>query len=97
MIEPKKIIRQKRKTLSVTITPAGDVVVKAPIGLPDSEIFKFVREKESWILKERRIHVVLVFRYCRNQLPFPDCRDNTCVSICYIWIDFLNRRNHLQY
>ncbi len=52
MIEPKKIIRQKRKTLSITITPTGDVIVKAPIGLPEGEIFKFINEKESWILSK---------------------------------------------
>lgn len=52
MVEISKIERSKRKTLSVIITPMGEVVVKAPLNLPDREIQRFIQEKEGWILSK---------------------------------------------
>lgn len=49
MVNISKIERSKRKTLSVAITPNGEVVVKAPLNLPEYEIYKFLDEKRSWI------------------------------------------------
>lgn len=49
MINPAKIIRQKRKTLSLTISPSGELVVKAPLFISDSQIYAFIKEKEKWI------------------------------------------------
>ena len=50
MIKPKSVIRQNRKTLSITINQKGELIVKAPKGLADSEINKFIAEKEYWIV-----------------------------------------------
>lgn len=44
-----QIIKARRRTLSIQITPEGEVVVKAPLLTPNFIIRKFVREKESWI------------------------------------------------
>ena len=52
MIEISKIERSNRKTLSVTVTKEGQIVVKAPIKLPEAEIYRFLNEKRSWIEKK---------------------------------------------
>lgn len=49
MIQPSKILRSKRKTLSISINSVGEVIVKAPLGLPDSHIYNFLLEKQQWI------------------------------------------------
>ena len=48
-IQPSIIARSNRKTLSITVTRGGEVVVKAPHKLPMSEINIFVAEKQPWI------------------------------------------------
>lgn len=51
-----EIIRQKRKTLSIVITPDGKVEARAPQRLSNDVILAFVEEKRDWIekkLKER--------------------------------------------
>jgi len=49
MIEISKVIRTKRKTLSVSVATNGEVIVKAPLNLPESEIHRFLNEKRAWI------------------------------------------------
>ena len=44
-----KLIRSSRKTLSLQITPTGEVVVRAPNRLSRREIDAFVLSKEGWI------------------------------------------------
>ncbi len=44
-----KIIKSRRRTLSISVTKEGEVVVKAPLFLSDRAIKKFVAEKEDWI------------------------------------------------
>lgn len=54
MIQPDEIIRSRRKTLSVTITPSGRVVVRAPARCGEERIFAFLREKENRIARYLR-------------------------------------------
>ena len=49
MIVPDCIERSNRKTLSLSVMKDGAVCVKAPIGMRDEIIEKFVREKQDWI------------------------------------------------
>ena len=49
-----KVTRSRRKTLSVRITPTGDLDVRAPLGLPRREIERFLEEKRDWIEKHRQ-------------------------------------------
>lgn len=49
MVKISKLIRAKRKTLSIMVMPNGEVVVKAPIGLSDEKIYAFLEEKQKWI------------------------------------------------
>ena len=46
-----EIIRSNRKTLGLEIKPDGRVIARAPYGLKQSEIDKFINEKSSWIDK----------------------------------------------
>ncbi|SHE54639.1 hypothetical protein SAMN02745164_00662 [Marinitoga hydrogenitolerans DSM 16785] len=47
-----KIIKSRRKTLSIIIDETGEVLVKAPKWLPDFEIKKFVFDKRIWIVSK---------------------------------------------
>lgn len=46
-----QIIRSRRRSLSIEVTPDGEVIVKAPILAPKFMINQFIREKQSWIEK----------------------------------------------
>lgn len=43
-----RLVRSRRKTLSVEVKN-GEVVVRAPLRVPDSEIRRFVSDHEKWI------------------------------------------------
>ena len=45
------LIRSARKTLSIQISPQGEVVVRCPKGCPKREIDAFVAGREGWIRK----------------------------------------------
>lgn len=49
MIEPKKIIRTKRRTLAITINEKGELIVHAPKNMPLYEIVEFLESKRKWI------------------------------------------------
>lgn len=46
-----EIIRSNRRTISLEITSAGQVVVRAPKRMPEGEIRAFVESKSSWLAK----------------------------------------------
>ena len=46
-----RLIRSKRRTLSLEITPEGEVIVRAPNRLPQAEIQRFVKARAGWIAK----------------------------------------------
>lgn len=54
MTDRVKIIKSNRKTLSIQIIRTGELVVRAPYGVPEREIVRFLREKEGWIQKRQR-------------------------------------------
>ena len=43
------IQRTARKTLSIIINEKGEVTIKAPKRMSESDIYKFVQSKEKWI------------------------------------------------
>lgn len=47
------IIKSKRKSLSIAVRPDGNLLVKAPLYMPDSEILKWVKTKTGWIIRQR--------------------------------------------
>ena len=52
---PSKIIRSKRKTLSLTINENAELVVRAPKRLSIEKIQDFINEKEKWILNKTKL------------------------------------------
>ncbi len=47
-----EIVRsKKRKNLMISVARTGVVTVKAPYNMPEATIFKFINEKQDWILK----------------------------------------------
>ena len=52
---PTRIIRSKRKTLSLTINENAELVIRAPLRLSIKKIQDFVNEKESWINRKQAI------------------------------------------
>ena len=51
MIEP-KIIRSKRKYLTLIIDEESRLIVRAPLRCKDSEIYDFINKKQNWIYKK---------------------------------------------
>lgn len=55
-----RIIRSNRKTMALEITKDAEILVRAPLRMPDKEIQRFVVEKQEWIttklvlMKERQ-------------------------------------------
>lgn len=58
-----EVIYSGRKTLAVTVTADGRVVVRAPERFPKSEIRRFIEDKQDWI----RHHMKLSAERKRNQ------------------------------
>ena len=49
-----RLLRSKRKTLGIEIGPDAQITVRAPLRASMGEIEEVLREKEAWILKNRR-------------------------------------------
>lgn len=47
------LIRSQRRTLAIQVAADGSVTARAPYGLPEEEILRFLREKHGWIQKKR--------------------------------------------
>lgn len=48
-----EIVRSRRTTASIQIRPDGTVVFRAPVGMPEGEIRRILREKRVWIETHR--------------------------------------------
>lgn len=48
-----RLVRSARRTLSLEISPEGELIVRAPQRLPASEIHRFVASKQAWIAKHQ--------------------------------------------
>ena len=48
-----RLIRARRKTLSIRITQKGNLEIRAPLGMPKGEIKAFLKEKAQWIETHR--------------------------------------------
>lgn len=45
------IIRSRRKTVAIQITPGGEVVLRCPNRMPKQEVLRFAESKRGWIEK----------------------------------------------
>ena len=48
-----RLIRARRKTLSIRITQEGNLEIRVPLGMPKGEIEAFLKEKAQWIETHR--------------------------------------------
>lgn len=48
-----RLIRARRKTLSIRIAQEGNLEIRAPLGMPKGEIEAFLKEKAQWIETHR--------------------------------------------
>lgn len=46
------LLKQERKTLSLTVEPCMDIILKVPIGIDNSRIEKFLQKKWLWLDKQ---------------------------------------------
>ena len=60
-----QIIRSARKTISLQITPTGEVIVRCPTRYPVREVEKFVESKRNWLQK----HLVQIEKHADAE-PF---------------------------
>ena len=47
------VVKSKRKSISIAIQPDGNLLVKAPLFMFESEILKWVKTKTGWIIRQR--------------------------------------------
>ena len=43
------ILRSRRKTIAIEITPAGQILVRCPLGMSQRAVQQFVSSKQAWI------------------------------------------------
>ena len=54
MIQIDKLVRSRRKTLSIAVNALGEVTVRAPLDAPMQKIERFVQEHEVWVLRTKQ-------------------------------------------
>lgn len=54
MIEPKEIIKSKRKTIALVIDHDGELIVRAPYYVSRRDVMVFVAEKQKWVLEKSK-------------------------------------------
>ena len=55
-MEYKLVYSKARNTISLTVTPNGEIIVRAPIGTNSTLIDKFISKKSNWIEKKLRYY-----------------------------------------
>ena len=58
LIKPDKIIRSKRKTVTLTVDSSGRLIVRAPLQCSEARILAFIEKKSEWIQKHQAKHSV---------------------------------------
>ena len=53
MIEINKLVRSKRKTLSLIVETDGTLTVRAPLRMKETEIRQFIEAKKNWIKRKQ--------------------------------------------
>ena len=52
-MHPYTLRRSRRRTISLEITPTGEILVRAPMRMPEAAIRAFVEKHDGWIEKYR--------------------------------------------
>ena len=56
------LLKQERKTLSLTVDPSMRIIVKAPVGVDKARIETFLKKKWMWLEKQLVRRKLPVFR-----------------------------------
>ena len=51
-VEPKEIIRSRRKTIALVIDSDGELIVRAPFYATNADVMHFVMEKQNWLVEK---------------------------------------------
>ena len=54
VVQIDKLVRSRRKTLSVSVNAVGEVTLRVPLRATDGQIQRFVQEHEAWILRTKQ-------------------------------------------
>ena len=54
MVQIDKVVRSRRKTLSVSVNALGQVTLRAPIRTTEAQIQRFLQEHEDWIVRTKQ-------------------------------------------
>lgn len=82
-----KLIRSRRKTLSLSVDENAQVTIRAPFHLGERYIEKFIKEKETWIKKKQ----IQMSRQIENRNRFKELLDEKTLKNIK-----KKARNHLQ-
>lgn len=52
-----KIIRKKRKTIGIKITPEGEVIITSPFNVSEETILNIIKSKEKWIKTKLQLFI----------------------------------------
>ena len=53
LLVPSKIIRSKRRSISLIINNKNELIVRAPLKCAEKSIYDFIYQKSKWIMKKR--------------------------------------------
>ena len=51
---PVTVIRSSHRTIALQVRPSGEVIVRAPLRMPEAEIRRFIESRQGWIEKQRK-------------------------------------------
>ena len=77
-----RIVRSERKTLSVSIQPDCTITVRAPRSVSDSQIRRFLIEKQHWLITK-----YLEAKQKQEAIPFSDLTDTQRAALTRRYID----------
>lgn len=77
-----RIVRSERKTLSVSIQPDCTITVRAPLSVSDSQIRRFLIEKQHWLITK-----YLEAKQKQETIPCSDLTDTQRAALTRRYID----------
>ena len=81
---PYQVIRSNRKTTSLEINRAGEVVVRCPLGMPEDQISALVEEHRYWLEK----HLAMI----TERTPVPKLTSEELQSLGQRAVEYFPRR-----
>jgi len=74
LLRPTKIIKSRRKSISLIIKNNGEFIIRAPLHTSLDEIFSFINQKQDWIINKRKESL-------NNQYNSLECKTGEVISL----------------